>query len=364
MLLLTTHNLDEAEILADRIAILANGQLRCWGSSLYLKTIYGVGYHLAIEKGGNTKSFDKENAAPEIDWSIPETKQELTPVGQLRGTPPLEPYDDALIEIVSGAIPEASLIKNEGKEISFQLPLNAASTFAPLLKTLDNQRNCGNISSYGINMTTLDEVFHRVARGKEGTFLASSPKHIKGPIMHTSAGVTDDSAADCCEYELDRNLHFKHMKALLRKRIIIFKRDKRAWCCTAILPSLFVLFGFFALKYAASTRDLEPLPLNIDVYNRNTITPQVPIPFNNPGSQFKCQPGWCAYPYPVTQVAVTENYTETYFFCGLQSYLLSSPSCSIDSSSNIMHRMDANANPFGVNVRGMNEVRQKVGTQY
>ena len=44
-----THFMDEADILGDRIAIMADGQLRCAGSSLFLKNKYGVGYTLCVE---------------------------------------------------------------------------------------------------------------------------------------------------------------------------------------------------------------------------------------------------------------------------------------------------------------------------
>lgn len=39
--LLTTHFMDEADLLGDRIAILAKGELQCCGSSLFLKQKYG-----------------------------------------------------------------------------------------------------------------------------------------------------------------------------------------------------------------------------------------------------------------------------------------------------------------------------------
>jgi ATP-binding cassette subfamily A (ABC1) protein 3 len=40
-ILLTTHYMDEADLLGDRIAILARGQLQCCGSSMFLKNQYG-----------------------------------------------------------------------------------------------------------------------------------------------------------------------------------------------------------------------------------------------------------------------------------------------------------------------------------
>ena len=50
IILLTTHFMDEADYLGDRIAIMSQGKLRCLGSSVYLKNKFGVGYNLTIVK--------------------------------------------------------------------------------------------------------------------------------------------------------------------------------------------------------------------------------------------------------------------------------------------------------------------------
>lgn len=47
-ILLTTHSMEEADALADRIAIMANGTLQCIGDSLHLKKKYGAGYNLNL----------------------------------------------------------------------------------------------------------------------------------------------------------------------------------------------------------------------------------------------------------------------------------------------------------------------------
>lgn len=40
-ILLTTHFMDEADLLGDRIVIMAGGELQCCGSPLFLKNKYG-----------------------------------------------------------------------------------------------------------------------------------------------------------------------------------------------------------------------------------------------------------------------------------------------------------------------------------
>uniref|UniRef100_A0A8B9G4T9 ABC transporter domain-containing protein n=1 Tax=Amazona collaria TaxID=241587 RepID=A0A8B9G4T9_9PSIT len=49
-IILSTHHLDEAEVLSDRIAFLEHGGLRCCGSPFYLKEMFGDGYHLTLTK--------------------------------------------------------------------------------------------------------------------------------------------------------------------------------------------------------------------------------------------------------------------------------------------------------------------------
>ena len=49
-ILISTHHMDEAEMISDRIVMLHQGKLICKGSPLYLKSQYGSGYHLTVAK--------------------------------------------------------------------------------------------------------------------------------------------------------------------------------------------------------------------------------------------------------------------------------------------------------------------------
>jgi ATP-binding cassette subfamily A (ABC1) protein 3 len=41
IILLSTHFMEEADVLGDTIAIMAHGKVHCCGSSLYLKRVFG-----------------------------------------------------------------------------------------------------------------------------------------------------------------------------------------------------------------------------------------------------------------------------------------------------------------------------------
>lgn len=47
-IILTTHSMEEADVLCNRIGIVNNGVMTCLGTQNRLKTLYGGGYHLTI----------------------------------------------------------------------------------------------------------------------------------------------------------------------------------------------------------------------------------------------------------------------------------------------------------------------------
>lgn len=47
-IVLTTHSMEEADILGDRVAIMARGKLRCIGTPIHLKTRFGAGYRVNV----------------------------------------------------------------------------------------------------------------------------------------------------------------------------------------------------------------------------------------------------------------------------------------------------------------------------
>ena len=68
-IILTTHFMDEADILADRIAIMSTGYLRCCGSSLFLKRLYGVGYTFTISLNIGVDPIQCKNRIDNVFWN-------------------------------------------------------------------------------------------------------------------------------------------------------------------------------------------------------------------------------------------------------------------------------------------------------
>jgi ATP-binding cassette subfamily A (ABC1) protein 3 len=61
IVILTTHNMDEADLLGDRIGIMSAGRLVCLGSGLFLKNKFGYGYKMNLRKVMNRESEEYDD---------------------------------------------------------------------------------------------------------------------------------------------------------------------------------------------------------------------------------------------------------------------------------------------------------------
>ncbi|XP_029466633.1 ATP-binding cassette sub-family A member 1-like [Rhinatrema bivittatum] len=161
-IILSTHHMDEADILGDRIVIISHGKLCCSGSSLFLKKCFGSGYFLTLVKA----AAGDDSFLPEAQTRLIKKEDTLSHsssvdegIGSERGAD--ENVQDApdITSLIQRHVPQAQLIENIGQEITYLLPYKGAQdgTFVHLFKELDMQLPNLGISSYGVSDTTLEE---------------------------------------------------------------------------------------------------------------------------------------------------------------------------------------------------------------
>ncbi|CAJ1086292.1 LOW QUALITY PROTEIN: phospholipid-transporting ATPase ABCA1-like [Xyrichtys novacula] len=169
-IILSTHHMDEADILGDRIAIISHGKMRCCGSSLFLKKCFGSGYYLTLVRDGAEKMTAQRTGIIQTQGKEEETLP-------LRGRSPddgfgsqgsdiSDPSDSTAVgQLVRRHVPEAAFLESIGQEITYILPYSGAKdgTFAQLFQELDLSMADLGLTSYGISDTTLEEIFLKVA---------------------------------------------------------------------------------------------------------------------------------------------------------------------------------------------------------
>jgi len=128
VIMLTTHSMEEADILGDRIAVMANGKLRCIGNSLHLKNKFGLGYRLNLT------------------------------------TDPA--FEGELQRLVSQTLPGSQLIASTGGSLVYGILTTDLDKAIPFFKNIEEHRGEENfiIKDWGLSQTTLEEVFLKVTK--------------------------------------------------------------------------------------------------------------------------------------------------------------------------------------------------------
>ncbi len=174
-----------------------------------------------------------------------------------------------------------------------------------------------------------------VARGDDGLH----------PTSEREDPASDNKEMSKTEMDVIDNDRFsRHVRALFSKRALNFKRDKKAWCCSTILPTLTTLFGFLLVNMATKQGPNYPyLTLTLDQNNPEVTVDRNPIMFNNPGV-YDCQPGRCMYGDSTANISET---SELYYFCGANAKVGGGfvndsnavPMCTIKDSSSIINEI-------------------------
>ncbi|KAG0215083.1 ATP-binding cassette sub- A member 1 [Mortierella sp. NVP41] len=140
-ILLTTHSMEEADALGDKVAIMVSGHLKAIGNTTRLKNKFGNGYRVELALGHPTEQYPDIPAQKELE-------QEMT-------------------EATHAIIPESILLDKSGGVMVFGIPMQGIERMADLTAMLENAQGLGRIKQWGIAQTSLEEVFLSLIRSSD-----------------------------------------------------------------------------------------------------------------------------------------------------------------------------------------------------
>jgi len=257
-IVLTTHFMDEADILGDRIAILADGKLQVVGTSDQLKQKFSTGNKLHVNLNNQG-----DRAA------VLRLVQEVAPKTQVETN-----HDEESHHMGGGvgirrtsAIMSALGSKGSG-DLQLSLPLNCkiSRVFAKLERAKNNRLY--GIASYGLVSTTLDEVFCKL--GEQGVV------EVKGDTGEEGDGTHVDDAQDAAALINLKTIRFvkptmiEKLKIILERRWRIERRCKKATFLSTSSPLLTVILCTFLLNINFFPH--PPKPSAVDIAPTNALS--------------------------------------------------------------------------------------------
>lgn len=140
-IILTTHYMEEADALADRLALLHHGRVKCCGTPLFLKETFGSGYKLTLTKSDDSNSFDLSKF--HSIWN------EI-----------LNKCNNASSSSSSSS--SCFIESHMTHEICIRFANDAAHLLARILTCVDERKCEMGIRNYGVSSSTVEEVFLRL----------------------------------------------------------------------------------------------------------------------------------------------------------------------------------------------------------
>uniref|UniRef100_A0A8C5H8L1 P-type phospholipid transporter n=1 Tax=Gouania willdenowi TaxID=441366 RepID=A0A8C5H8L1_GOUWI len=306
-IILSTHHMDEADILGDRIAIISHGKLCCVGSSLFLKTQLGTGYYLTLVKRDYDLTLQScRNSASTVSYSKKTEKEDSVSQSSSDAGLGSEPESETTtidVSLISNVIfkhvAEARLVEDLGHEITYVLPYQSAKdgAFVELFHELDDRLTDLGISSYGISDTTLEEIFLKVAEdsGVDAVELSDGVVPTRTRRRHHAFGDHQSCLKPFTEDDFDFNdsegdpesretdwlsgtdgkgsyqvkgwsLKRQQFVALLWKRFLYARRSRKGVFAQIVLPAVFVCIALVFSLIVPPFGKYPSLALNPGMY--------------------------------------------------------------------------------------------------
>jgi ABC-type multidrug transport system ATPase subunit len=205
VVILTTHSMEEADVLSDRIGIVAHGQLRCIGTNIHLKSKFGSGYQLTLVYPAAQASSILQGITEFVDKQLP-TWSEFFAAGN--------------------ATPQSFTIT---------IPYDRASQVAELLKTFEEHASALGIEEITMNLSSLEEVFIKIAmESQKETSLSMEAIAASSKELAQLANSTAQTIGTKTPFKRQAN-------ALMRKHASFYKRSYSTLIVQLFIPVLFML---------------------------------------------------------------------------------------------------------------------------
>uniref|UniRef100_A0A8C4NY40 ATP-binding cassette, sub-family A (ABC1), member 4a n=1 Tax=Dicentrarchus labrax TaxID=13489 RepID=A0A8C4NY40_DICLA len=227
--IMSTHHMDEADLLSDRVAIISLGRLYCCGSPIFLKNCFGAGFYLTLVR--RMKHDTPKDCSQSTYFTRCKIILYLSSPGNM----------ETITALVHHHVPQARLIEAIGQELTYLLPNRnfQPRAYASLFRELEETLVDIGLSSFGVSDTSLEEIFLKVTADGNTDGALHTNGQGPGDDPEGSAGRGSYQVRGLC-------LIIKQFFALLIKRLHHATRSYKDFLAQIVLPASFV---FLALTF-------------------------------------------------------------------------------------------------------------------
>uniref|UniRef100_A0A8C1B8P0 P-type phospholipid transporter n=1 Tax=Cyprinus carpio carpio TaxID=630221 RepID=A0A8C1B8P0_CYPCA len=249
--ILSTHHMDEADLLSDRVAIISQGCLYCCGSPLFLKNCLGAGFYLTlVRRIKEQPSHTTKECSLCTTFKESATEQPRVTERQMEGD------IESITTLVHHHVPEARLIEVIGQELTFLMPSRGFKhrSYASLFRELEETLTDMGLSSFGVFLTVL-------------ILCADTDRSVYANGQSNSENLTSRDGRGSYQVK-GIFLVLKQFFALLIKRFHHTTRSGKDFLAQIVLPASFVLVSLMFTLIVPPFGEYPSLTLSPWMYGR------------------------------------------------------------------------------------------------
>lgn len=249
--LLTTHYMEEADVLGDRIAIMNDGRLCCSGAPFFLKNAFGTGYRLRIAK---KPEFDSQKFIKVIKRHIPGT------------TLNSEIETEVIFTLDDGH--SHSIVQNGNGQETKPNVVSLLTILPELFDDIEKNKIEYGIESCGLSYATLEDVFLTV--GSDSNLNQTPENEMNNHELDERVLLTDSG-----KLNNGFNKWLNQFWGLLLKRFHFARRYWLMILFQIVVPGLIILFAMIIQNSLAiiTSMTTASVTMNVrDIYGSQTET--------------------------------------------------------------------------------------------
>ncbi|CAE7353963.1 Abca17 [Symbiodinium natans] len=231
-MLLTTHFMDEAGVLGDRVAIMRAGVVQACGTPNFLKRRFGCGYVLTVVMRERGDSH--------------------------------EPVKQLISSLLQGGVE----VSGVGKEILANVPMEKETELSACLAALSEKKAELSVATFGVSVSNLEEVFLKVASGDHGS--KDAQKETESSFQAAVQEQPEVSHGPAFVMPNPGGTVMQQIRALIERRAATALRDRKMFFLGCLLPvvGVFLATSLGALLVSLGSAPPGPgVPVPIELAN-------------------------------------------------------------------------------------------------
>jgi len=257
VIFVTTHYMDEADLLADRKMIISNGNISCLGTSLFLKQQFNMNYSLDIHCKNLDDAYLSDKLLDELCPGTTQTKS-ITSTNMQSSTDVDENHANSVGDYL----------------VTYLLPMKNSGVFKKIFESINGmiKDSTNTIENFSLTAPTLEELFIKLENSNEMNIQLQKATNTVNIDMdaESTSNLVDRLKPVFSKTNINQSSSLRQIWTIVKLRLTIFIRNKTFALLYTLLPVILSLVFIYLVNSSINSDfkviKYDPLSMKPSLY--------------------------------------------------------------------------------------------------